>query len=186
MIEIVATLNQLPTTNLLQTIRALKDEDNATIALAVLRDSTGPGCETKTPVESSETTPAPGGGTIHVSTDGEIESQYPAVYKSLGEPLPRLLRREPYLGLTDPTKRNQHTASALCDHRLEKLDIQYWTSVAISNDLAARCISLYLETDHPLLCHFDPDLFVTDLTSEQHRHCSPLLVNALLYWASVC
>lgn len=166
-IEMIATLNQLPTTDLIETIRALKDEDNATNALAVLRGSTS-------------------GGTVNVSADGEIESQYTAVYNNLGERLPRHLRRDPYLGLTATMKPNYNRAFALCDPRLEELDIQHWTSVAISDDLAARCISLYLETDHPLLCHFDSDLFIADLTSEQHRHCCPLLVNALLYWASVC
>ncbi|KAK7219309.1 hypothetical protein V2G26_007312 [Clonostachys chloroleuca] len=70
----------------------------------------------------------------------------------------------------------------LCDPRLQNLTIEFWTSVSISNDLAARVISLYLETDHPLLGHFDPDLFVHDLISHNSDYCSSLLVNALLYW----
>lgn len=74
----------------------------------------------------------------------------------------------------------------LCDLRLKDLDIQRWTSVEVENELATRCISLYLETDHPLLGHFDPDLFVSSLVSgQQGEHCSPLLVNSLLYWACV-
>lgn len=80
----------------------------------------------------------------------------------------------------------QHANSTkLCDSRLEELDIQFWTDVSIDNDTAARCISLYLETDHPLLGHFDPELFVLDLVSCQDQYCSSLLVNALLYWACV-
>lgn len=74
----------------------------------------------------------------------------------------------------------------LCDSRLQKLDLRRWTTVDIDNDVATRCISLYLETDHPLLGHFDPDLFVSDLVSSGDKYCSPLLVNALLYWACVC
>lgn len=73
----------------------------------------------------------------------------------------------------------------LCDSRLNKLEIMHWTDVDIDNDLAARCISLYLETDHPLLGLFDPDLFVEQLISGQEQFCSALLVNALLYWACV-
>lgn len=74
----------------------------------------------------------------------------------------------------------------LCDPRLADLEILRWTDVEIENDLAARCISLYLETDHPLLGPFDPDLFVEQLVSGENQFCSPLLVNALLYWACVC
>ncbi|KAG6006167.1 hypothetical protein E4U21_007277 [Claviceps maximensis] len=73
--------------------------------------------------------------------------------------------------------------STLCDARLSKLNIRYWTSIDISDALAARCISLYLKTDHPLLGHFDPELFVSHLISEEHEYCSSLLINSMLYWA---
>ncbi|KAJ4005364.1 hypothetical protein NW752_011327 [Fusarium irregulare] len=49
---------------------------------------------------------------------------------------------------------------SLCDERLKNLNIEFWTSVPIPSDLAAKIISLYLETDHPLLGSFDPDLGV--------------------------
>ncbi|KAK8024103.1 hypothetical protein PG993_012169 [Apiospora rasikravindrae] len=71
-----------------------------------------------------------------------------------------------------------------CDDRLSGLDITAWTTVQVSNELAARIISLYLKTDHPMLGTFDPDLFVSDLITQQRRFCSSLLVNALLYWGS--
>ena len=72
-----------------------------------------------------------------------------------------------------------------CDHRLSALHISAWTNVQVSNELAARIISLYLKTDHPMLGIFDPDLFVSDLITQQGRFCSSLLVNALLYWGAV-
>ncbi|KAK7917103.1 hypothetical protein PG985_010711 [Apiospora marii] len=71
-----------------------------------------------------------------------------------------------------------------CDHRLSALHISAWTTVQVSNELAARIISLYLKTDHPMLGTFDPDLFVSDLIAQQGRFCSSLLVNALLYWGA--
>lgn len=49
------------------------------------------------------------------------------------------------------------------DRRLAKLDMSFWTAVPILNDLAARVVLLYLETDHPLLGTFDPDLFLDNL-----------------------
>ena len=84
-----------------------------------------------------------------------------------------------------PGGRRQTNPPELCDHRLKDLTIKFWTNVGIDNDVAARCISLYLQTDHPLLGHFDPDLFVSHLVSKQSEYCSSLLVNALLYWACV-
>lgn len=72
-----------------------------------------------------------------------------------------------------------------CDERLSALDITFWTNVPIPSELAARVISLYLETDHPLLGTFDPDQFVFDLVSHQPLSCSPLLVSALLFWGCV-
>lgn len=74
---------------------------------------------------------------------------------------------------------------SLCDRRLEKLDMKHWTSVSVGNDIAAQAISLYLEIDHPLLGFFEPDLFLSSLTNPDTAHCSSILVNALLYWATV-
>lgn len=81
----------------------------------------------------------------------------------------------------DPTE----SQAPLCDERLHQLDISHWTNAPINNESAARAISLYLETDHPLLGFFEPNLFVSDLINHKHDYCSPMLVNSLLYWACV-
>jgi hypothetical protein len=67
------------------------------------------------------------------------------------------------------------------------LDIKLWTEVDISNDFAARAISLYLNTDHNLLSPFHRELFIQDLVSpdESGNYCSSAVVNALLYWCCV-
>ncbi|TIC89563.1 Nitrogen assimilation transcription factor nit-4 [Colletotrichum higginsianum] len=70
----------------------------------------------------------------------------------------------------------------LCDERLRDLKISYWTDVSVTDDYAARVISLYLVTDHPLLGVFDPHLFISDLVGQRQTYCSRLLVNALMYW----
>lgn len=73
----------------------------------------------------------------------------------------------------------------LCDERLKKLNIGFWTSVDIPSDAAAKVISLYLETDHPLIGPFDPDLFLADLVDCRTDHCSEILVSAIMYWGCV-
>ena len=68
----------------------------------------------------------------------------------------------------------------LCDQRLGQLQISKWTDVPITDNMAAAAISLYLETDHPVLGLFDDDLFLNDLVAHKRDFCSPLLVSALL------
>lgn len=75
---------------------------------------------------------------------------------------------------------------ALCDERLRDLDMSRWVSMPISNMLAAHVISLYLQTDHPLLGTFDPDLFVGDLVHGRTQFCSQFLVHTIMYWGCVC
>jgi hypothetical protein len=75
-----------------------------------------------------------------------------------------------------------------CDARLEKLNIEFWTSVPLTNEDAASAISLYLETHHPVWCFFDASQFLGDLTScriDSESTCSPLMVSALLAFALV-
>ncbi|KAK8043263.1 hypothetical protein PG993_005693 [Apiospora rasikravindrae] len=80
------------------------------------------------------------------------------------------------------TNQSPRWNDGLCDARLKSLQIRYWTNVPIPNEAAARVISMYLETDHPLLGMFDPDRFISDLVHQQQQSCSALVVNALLYW----
>ncbi|KAJ4378743.1 hypothetical protein N0V86_005614 [Didymella sp. IMI 355093] len=73
-----------------------------------------------------------------------------------------------------------------CDARLEKLNIEFWTSVPLTNEDAASAISLYLETHHPVWCFFDASQFLSDLIScriDSESTCSPLMVSALLAFA---
>lgn len=81
--------------------------------------------------------------------------------------------------------RGNENEATLCDPRLSNLKVGYWTPVPIGDVLASRAISLYMETDHPLLGFFEPSLFISDLVDHKTDFCSAPLVNALLYWACV-
>ncbi|KAM0413777.1 hypothetical protein ACHAPD_007018 [Fusarium lateritium] len=67
-----------------------------------------------------------------------------------------------------------------CDERLHRLRIGYWTGVAIQDEVAARVISHYLQSNHTIFGFFDPNLFIHDLVEHRHEYCSSFLVNALL------
>ncbi|KAK7963000.1 uncharacterized protein PG986_003825 [Apiospora aurea] len=80
------------------------------------------------------------------------------------------------------TNQSPRWNDGLCDARLKSLRVRCWTNVPIPDEAAARVISMYLETDHPLLGMFDPDHFISDLLDQKQQTCSALVVNALLYW----
>lgn len=75
--------------------------------------------------------------------------------------------------------------NSYCDARLVQLDLSQWSGVTMDDALAARIVSFYLQTDHPLLGLFDSDLFLHDLLSLEQSFCSPMLLNAVMAWASV-
>ncbi|KAF5017279.1 hypothetical protein F66182_10816 [Fusarium sp. NRRL 66182] len=68
------------------------------------------------------------------------------------------------------------------DPRLENIRVWQWTSVPISDALAAQAISFYLVNEHPVLALFDANLFIKDFVTGGQRFCSPLLVSSFLAW----
>lgn len=74
----------------------------------------------------------------------------------------------------------------ICDSRLHNLHMEHWTTVPISDAYAAAVLSLYLQTDHPVLGTFDVDLVLNDMAAQRPRFCSPFFVNSLMYIACVC
>lgn len=74
--------------------------------------------------------------------------------------------------------------STCFDALVSHLHIGYWTSVSVTDLYAAGAISLYLETDHPMLRLFDAEAFLNDLIYLRGDACSAFLVNSLLAFAS--
>lgn len=124
------------------------------------------GMSTTTSGPSSSSDVTPDGSTSHSADDGRR---------------PRKRRR-----LTESnTARRPEIPTTIFDERLRHLDIRHWSNVAVSSDTAARLIAIYLKTDYPTLGMFDADSFISDLLGLGNRFCSPLLVNALLFWSAV-
>lgn len=187
-------LNELPEREAVRMLRYLKSETDAAVILSTLR---GGITAIHQPSELRHAV-ATMDNSFHTL---QLGSQHPAAYPFLPPLHPQAMPAEDYQQLTtmqgqasssSPAPRrllwdHDPTASRapLCDARLLQLNISHWTNAPIANDAAARAISMYLETDHPLLGFFDPDLFVSDLINQKHDYCSPLLVNSLLYWACV-
>ena len=71
-------------------------------------------------------------------------------------------------------------APSTVDSRLDGLNVAFWTDVPLTNQCARGAISLYLETDHPIVGMFDASRFLSDLVACNDRHCSRLLFSSLL------
>ena len=94
---------------------------------------------------------------------------------------------EPESAITDSTNPliGPEAPARYIDKRLGRLAIASWTPVQITNEYAASALSLYLETDHPILGLFDADAFIGDLVDHKLDFCSEFLVNSVLAFASV-
>jgi hypothetical protein len=79
-----------------------------------------------------------------------------------------------------PTK-----APAYFDPCLANLDIRFWSTIPVDSSFAAEVISIYLETDHPVLSPFEPAFFLSGLVGNDISICSAFEINALLAFASV-
>lgn len=105
------------------------------------------------------------------STDAQAESSDPNDHRDNDRRYPK--RSGVSNSATDCTE-------ALAHH----LQIDYWTSVSVTNRYAASTISTYLATDHTMLRLFDAMAFLNDLIYKKSTSCSPFLVNSLLAFAS--
>ena len=148
----LSLLNSVPSPDVAPLLRRLKAEPDASAVLVTLRDAQG-----------SAVTPK---ASPTVENEDELATQYHAVYPPLAKSDPGLLDTNPYQDLIstadsteagsidgETSNRPRGDSVNLCDPRLHALDVAQWTSVDIASDLAAKCISLYLTTDHPL---FEP------------------------------
>lgn len=191
MLEVIRLLNSIPDDEALERLRVLRREIDTSVILTILRQDVNSGQQPDQSKSSSQEDDDP-------FQELELASQYPNVYPTVPRRNMDTLRETTYQQLVERSSGGHQSTSAriedrnsvdsvsdFCDPRLSKLDIQVWTKVPIPSELAARTISLYLETDHPLLGFFEPDQFLSDLIEGKTKHCSSLLVNSLLYWASV-
>lgn len=190
LLEVIRLLNSIPDDETLERLRVLRREIDTSVILTILRQDVD---SSQQPLDKSESS-SEGGDPFQVL---ELSSQYPNVYPMVPHRSMETLRETTYQQLIvggrgrhqsipaqteDPNPID--SVSEIYDPRLSRLNIHLWTKVPISSELAARTITLYLETDHPLLGFFEPDLFLSDLIEGKTKYCSSLLVNSLLYWAS--
>ncbi|KAH0533397.1 hypothetical protein TsFJ059_001973 [Trichoderma semiorbis] len=189
LVEVMRLLNALPERETIRLLHSLRSETDAAVILSTLRDGVPAG---QRPSELRNAVAIMDNSFQSL----ELESQNPNAYPFLPPVMPQTLSKEAYHQLTTSDRQQIASASpplywdadptaspiSLCDSRLFQINISHWTNVPISNEAAARAISLYLET-HPLLGYFDPNLFISDLVNLKYDYCSPMLVNSLLYWA---
>jgi hypothetical protein len=187
-------LNAVPDDEAVRRLQSLEKEIDTEVILTTLRQNGDP----KQHSFELSIPHTPNGDPFQVL---ELSAQNPIAYPQLPDLDLETLQEATYQQLVQPTNDKQlghpsqlnteeqsmakHSPYPREETRLSNLDITQWTNVPIASEDAARAISIYLETDHPLLGFFEPDLFIADLVNGRQEHCSSLLVNSLLYWACV-
>ena len=73
-----------------------------------------------------------------------------------------------------------------CDPRLKFLRMEFWTTIPIGNEFAARVLSHSLIIYHAVFGCVDSDLFISDLVEHSLNYCSTLLVHSMFAFACVC
>lgn len=122
----------------------------------------------------------------------ELNMCHPTAYPPLETPSPSSTASPNVIGefflapLSEKASEPSTDPSPYCDPRLQDLAVGYWTRIPIEDALAARAISHFLTTDHPVLGLFDADLFIQDLVDQSLNFCSSFLFHSIMSLACVC
>ncbi|KAI0138516.1 hypothetical protein F4776DRAFT_654301 [Hypoxylon sp. NC0597] len=198
-LEVVELLKSLPEDQAFILLGILREKDDPATALSAFKVASAEG-EGQISSDLNEQASIPAQTMLEL----ELMANNPKAYPSLCPINPSLLAKsnlirsmrlpmevygidtQPVLDKTSAGRKFQLPVSpgqevSYCDERLHDLRVGFWTDVMITNDFAARVISLYITTDNPLLGLFSPHLFITDLVNQGDRFCSRFLFNALMY-----
>ncbi|KAI0199927.1 hypothetical protein F4808DRAFT_461324 [Astrocystis sublimbata] len=187
-LELVDLLRALPDDRSISLLKRIREGADLAKSISLYKDS---GDDLEPPSRPVSQRPRRDG-----SLEGELMRQYPNSFPELPPIDPirlatsDLLRPQPGTSSAAPLAgQDGETYSAIPSHftvddydeRLAYLQVGFWTQVKIPDEFAARVISLYLKTDHPLLGLFDSHLFIDDLINKRSRYCSTFLFHALMY-----
>lgn len=78
-----------------------------------------------------------------------------------------------------------HSASVF-EPRLTDIKISPWTNVCDDDALMREILEIWFRCEYQFTAVFQKDLFLEDLAAGKTEFCSPLLVNIILAYASVC
>ncbi|KAK4673334.1 hypothetical protein QC763_110990 [Podospora pseudopauciseta] len=102
----------------------------------------------------------------------------PSVNDMLGSPRDALDQRDPYL--------KPYSSAIVVDPWLDSLTPSNWTLVSSDDNFMRQVIHDYFLYDYDWFTFFHKDYFLQDMASDRPRHCSRLLVNAVLCIGCYC
>lgn len=185
--DFLDNIRNAPEDDVLSIIRQLRSTDGASALLSLYRGRIGGPSQTSEHALARAAMPS-----TESAFELEVGMRHPTVYPVLETPSPISTASPMVTGVFSQTPSCSRTPPSCtdfypyCDPRLEDLTIGYWTRIAIEDGLAARAISHFLITDHPVLGFFDADLFLQDLVDQSLNFCSSFLFHSVMSLACVC
>lgn len=198
--EILELLKSLPEERAFMLLGVLRARGDAGSVLSILKEGSADGDQTFHSPDTNSEGSMPSQNLLEL----ELMAHYPKAYPLLPPIKASLLAKSNLLRSTyRPVDRERNQSSLpvdadstdrrfqlpispgqvvpYCDKRLHFLQVDFWTDVDVTNDFAARVISLYITTDLPVLGLFSPRLLIDDLVNQQSTFCSRFLFHSLMY-----
>ena len=185
--EFLENIRNAPEDEVLSIVQQLRSTDNASAILSSYQGRVGSSTQVSQHASAQAVLPSTESG-----IELELTMLHPTAYPVLVPLSPSSIASTILIrGSTQTTSSNTTPLSptepyTYCDPRLERLTVRYWTRIPIDDGLAARAISHFLTTDHPVLGFFDADLFLRDLVDQSLNFCSSFLFHSVMSLACVC
>lgn len=185
-VDIVDSIRNLPENEAMDVFRRLRSTDKATAALSSHQGQAG-----GSSYVSDQGLAQMGMPSAESGIELELTMLHPTAYPVFVPSSPWSIAPASLVGGSEQPTPSDNTPTPpperdpYCDPRLGDLTVKYWTRIQIADELAARAISHYLTTDHPILGLFDASLFLQDLLDHALDYCSSFLFHAVMALACV-
>jgi hypothetical protein len=184
--DVLETIRNATDDEVLVLVHQLRLTDDLPAVLSSYQGRTGSAAQLSEYASAQAVTPS-----TETDIDFGLAMLHPTTYPVFVPPSPPSIVSASLIGGSTQTTSPSSTALspsepyAYCDPRLEILTVSYWTRIPIDDRLAARAISHFLQTDHPVLGFFDADLFLRDLVDQTLDFCSSFLFHSVMSLACV-
>ncbi|KAF1926250.1 uncharacterized protein M421DRAFT_220820 [Didymella exigua CBS 183.55] len=175
--DLLESIRSAPDDEVLAIVHRLRSAEDLSVVLSAYQGRIGGSSQASEHALARAVMPS-----AETAIDFELVMLHPTAFPVPVPPSPSSMASAGLMGGSSPsgTPMSPPEPYTYCDPRLELLAVSYWTRIPIDSRLAARAISHFLETDHPVLGFFDAHLFLRDLVEQGLGFCSSFLFHAVM------